>query len=99
MQSQDGDSDLQLLLAITDLLASCSEGEEVESIESVCQSIYSSQELLRILSMPFLPPNRKRPFLRFLVWVYLSSNHSSHSGVLELTKSKLVKYMYPCILL
>ncbi len=63
--------DLHLLLAITDLLASCSEGE-TELIESVCQSIYTTKELFRILCVLFLPPNRKRPFARFLAWAYLN---------------------------
>lgn len=38
-QALDESPDLQLLLSVTDLLASCSEGENL-FIESVCQTIY-----------------------------------------------------------
>ena len=38
-QAPDGDPNLQLLQTVTDLLASCAEGENL-FIESVCQTIY-----------------------------------------------------------
>ena len=80
--------DLQLLLAMTDLLASCSEGENPMS-ESVCQTVYSVEELLRILNEPKLPPERKRPFARFLVWVYMNTQEDKiQSGISKLANSK-----------
>ena len=80
--------DLQLLLAMTDLLASCSEGENPMS-ESVCQTVYSVEELLRILNEPKLPPEHKRPFARFLVWVYMNTQKDKiQSGISKLANSK-----------
>ncbi len=76
MQAADEDSDLQLLLAMTDLLASCSEGEN-PFIESVCQTVYTVEELLQILSNPVLPPHRKRPFARFVVCVYMDTESTN----------------------
>ena len=57
---------------MTDLLASCAEGENV-FIESVFQTVYSVSEVLEILADPDLLPERKRPFARFLVSVYLTT--------------------------
>ena len=80
--------DLQLLLAMTDLLASCSEGENL-FIESVCQTVYSVEELLKILKEPYLPPERKRPFARFLVWVYMNTEGDKmQSGASEVANKK-----------
>ena len=80
--------DLRLLLAMTDLLASCSEGENF-FIESVCQTVYSVEELLKILQEPNLPPERKRPFARFLVWVYMNTEGDKmQSGASEVANKK-----------
>ncbi len=87
-QAVDEDYNLQLLLAMTELLASCSEGESV-FIESVCQTVYSLEELLEILSNPDLPPDRKRPFARFLVWVYMDTERNKfQTGTSDLTSSE-----------
>ena len=43
-----GDPDLKMLLKLIDLLASCSEGENL-FIESICQNIISIEELLKVL--------------------------------------------------
>ena len=73
---------------MTDLLATCCEGENV-FIESVCQTVYSMEELLNILRELHLPPERKRPFARFLVWVYINTGGNKiQSGASELAKSK-----------
>ena len=78
---------------MTDLLATCCEGENV-FIESVCQSVYSVEELLNILKELHLPPERKRPFARFLVWVYINTGGSKvQSGASELAQSKWVTSM------
>ena len=77
-----------LLLTLTDLLASCAEGENL-FIESVCQTIYSVEELLLILSHPRLPTERKRPFARFLIWVYLNTEGDKYqSGASNLTSDR-----------
>ena len=70
---------------MTDLLASCAEGENL-FIESVCQTVYSVPELLDILAEPYLPPERKRPFARFLVSVYLNTGgDKQQSGASDLS--------------
>ena len=79
------DPDLQLLLAMTDMLATCSEGENL-FIKSVCQTVFTVRELLHILSCSFLPPERKRPFARFLVWVYINTRGNKiQTGASELS--------------
>ena len=87
VDAPDEDPDLQLLLTMTDMLAACSEGENL-FIESVCQTVFTVRELLRILSSPFLPPERKRPFARFLVWVYINTGGDKiQTGASELSSS------------
>ena len=71
MQETDESKSLQLLLMMTDLLASCAEGEN-SGTESVCRTVYSLEELIDILSHADIPFCRKRPFMRFLVWVYMN---------------------------
>ena len=56
---------------MTDLLASCAVGKN-SGTESVCCTVYSLEELVDILSDDDVPLYRKRPFTRFLVWVYMS---------------------------
>ena len=63
---------LQLLLMMTDLLASCAEGEN-SGTESICRTVYSLEELTEIISDDGIALYRKRPFTRFLVWVYINS--------------------------
>lgn len=57
---------------MTDLLASCAEGEN-SGTESICCTVYSLEELLEILGHDAIPLYRKRPFIRFVVWVYMKS--------------------------
>ena len=47
VKADDSDPNLQMLLKLVDLLASCSEGENL-FIESVCQNIISIAELLEV---------------------------------------------------
>ncbi|XP_033730119.1 LOW QUALITY PROTEIN: inositol 1,4,5-trisphosphate receptor type 2-like [Pecten maximus] len=64
--------DLQYLVAMMDMLATCAEGEN-QFIESICQTIFKIPELMRIVNNPKVSDNLKRPFLRFILWVYLNS--------------------------
>ena len=48
IQAENSDSDLQMLLRVIDLLASCAEGENL-FIESICQSLIGISELLQVL--------------------------------------------------
>uniref|UniRef100_A0A1X7VAJ0 Uncharacterized protein n=1 Tax=Amphimedon queenslandica TaxID=400682 RepID=A0A1X7VAJ0_AMPQE len=80
------DPRLQLLLNLTDMLAACAEGGNL-FIESVCQNIFGIDDLI-----DELPPNCKRPFLRFLTMVYMNtdgdnsnSQHSLSHGILMWT--------------
>ena len=57
---------------MTDLLASCAEGEN-SGTESICRTVYSQEELTQIISHEGIALYRKRPFTRFLVWVYIDS--------------------------
>ena len=53
-------------------------------------------ELLDILSHPRLSPERKRPFARFLIWVYLKTEGDKYqSGASSLSADPLV-YLLPC---
>ena len=49
LHAEDGEPDLQMLLKLIDLLASCSEGENL-FIESICQNIISINELLKVFN-------------------------------------------------
>ncbi|XP_019849736.1 PREDICTED: inositol 1,4,5-trisphosphate receptor type 1-like isoform X1 [Amphimedon queenslandica] len=83
LKRQEETPQLQLLLSVIDLLAACAEGKHL-FIESVCQNILSIDELIKIVSEP-LSPLRKKPFVRFLISVYMSSDRDqedrSGSGV------------------
>ena len=57
---------------VTDLLASCVVGRN-SGTESVCCTVYSMNELVDILGNDCVPFYRKRPFMRFLLWVYMNS--------------------------
>ncbi len=71
IQETDENPQLQLLLMMTDLLASCAEGEN-SGTESVCCTIYTMEELIKIIRHDGITLYRKRPFTRFLVWVYMN---------------------------
>jgi len=50
-------------------------------IESMCQNIFSVDDLFEVLSNPHIHTDFKRPYLRFLLWAYLNTtqvlpNHS-----------------------
>ncbi|XP_033761182.1 inositol 1,4,5-trisphosphate receptor type 3-like isoform X6 [Pecten maximus] len=70
--TENNHKDLQYLIAMVDMLATCAEGEN-RFIESICQTIFKIPELLRILNNKKITDNLKRPFLRFFLWVYLNT--------------------------
>eukprot|EP00054_Salpingoeca_dolichothecata_P021398 m.136903 g.136903 ORF g.136903 m.136903 type:complete len:2486 (+) comp23973_c0_seq1:94-7551(+) len=61
---------------IVDLLATLAEGEN-RFIESVCQTIFSIEDVLQVLTHRSIPLPRKIPYLRFLLWVYLNTASGS----------------------
>ena len=73
-QTHNSNEQLQLLLMITDLLASCAVGENA-STESVCCTVYTLDEVLQVIVNPNIKLYRKRPFFRFLTWVYVNVEH------------------------
>ncbi|XP_067668084.1 inositol 1,4,5-trisphosphate-gated calcium channel ITPR2-like [Haliotis asinina] len=70
--------ELNYLIAMVDLLATCAEGEN-RFIESICQTIFKIPDLLKVLNNNMINNNLKRPFLRFLLWVYMNTA----SGMIE----------------
>ena len=82
---RDEESDLELLLGVTGLLASCAEGK-LDHVETVCEGILSLEEILDVLRAD-ISLNRKLPFLRFLTSVYLDTD----SSILPDNDSELVK--------
>jgi hypothetical protein len=53
-------------------LATCAEGEN-RFIESMCQNIFSLDDLFEVLGDPAIHMDFKRPYLRFLLWAYLAT--------------------------
>jgi len=77
---------------VTDLLATCTVGENTAT-ESICWTVFTVEELLEILNRPEseIPLYRKRPFVRFLVWVYMNAGGSvMQKGASYLSHSKYV---------
>ncbi|KAK3094787.1 hypothetical protein FSP39_006217 [Pinctada imbricata] len=85
-----GHKDLQYLIAMVDLLATCAEGEN-RFIESICQTIFKITDLLKILNNTQISDNLKRPFLRFFLWVYLNTAGGMiESGAGDLPHDKMM---------
>ena len=76
---------------ITDLLATCAYGKN-KGVESTCCTIYSEEELFEIITSQDIPIYRKRPFMRFLVWVYLNVG-DLEDGKSELYAKKVYSYI------
>ncbi|KAL3860316.1 hypothetical protein ACJMK2_010455, partial [Sinanodonta woodiana] len=61
---------LTYLVNLVDLLATCAEGEN-KFIESLCQTILPVGEITWIINHPGVDRNTKKPFIKFLMWVYM----------------------------
>ncbi|XP_077862152.1 inositol 1,4,5-trisphosphate-gated calcium channel ITPR1-like [Saccoglossus kowalevskii] len=72
LRADERSPDLIFMSALVDLLATCAEGEN-RFIESICQTIFSLDELLSILSNPNISNKIKKPFARFTLWVYMNT--------------------------
>ena len=59
------------LLMLADFLATCAIGDN-EVIDSICRTIYGEEELIDIISNGGIALYRKRPFMKLLVWVYMT---------------------------
>jgi len=56
----------------TKTLATCAEGEN-RFIESMCQNIFSVDDIFEVLCDPTIHAAFKEPYLGFFLWVYLST--------------------------
>ncbi|KAK6195687.1 hypothetical protein SNE40_001061 [Patella caerulea] len=70
--------ELDYMISMVDLLATCAEGEN-RFIESICQTIFKIPDLIGVLNNKLVCDNLKKPFLRFLLWVYMNTA----SGMIE----------------
>ncbi|XP_070538210.1 inositol 1,4,5-trisphosphate-gated calcium channel ITPR3-like [Ptychodera flava] len=85
LMSAEGDKDLTYMCSLVDLLATCAEGEN-RFIESICQTIFSIGELLAVLNNNHISDKVKKPFARFLLWVYMNTaGGMMESGAEELS--------------
>ena len=60
---------------VTDILASSSEGKNVD-VEAVCSTIFKLNDINVVLLNASIPLYIKRPFIRFLTWVYMKTNNT-----------------------
>eukprot|EP00055_Hartaetosiga_balthica_P014270 m.77659 g.77659 ORF g.77659 m.77659 type:complete len:2539 (+) comp8548_c0_seq6:41-7657(+) len=65
---------------LVSLLASCAEGEN-KYIESMCQTIFSVDELIEVLADPFIEIHAKGVYIQFFLWVYLNTSELSDDMV------------------
>ncbi|OAF68196.1 hypothetical protein A3Q56_04063, partial [Intoshia linei] len=78
----DNKQEKMYLVELIDLLATCAEGEN-KFIESICQTIFTVDDILNILLDPDIKNYIKMPFIRFLQWVYLNTADDVISLTLE----------------
>ncbi|PVD21456.1 hypothetical protein C0Q70_19629 [Pomacea canaliculata] len=79
---------LTYFISLVDLLATCAEGEN-KFIESLCQTILPVEDLLWVANHPDIDCNLKRPFLHFMLWVYMkTSGNLVESGAADLQHDK-----------
>ena len=80
LKTNSNPAQLQYHLGLVSLFASCAEGRD-RFIESVCQSVFSVEEVLQVLEDPDVMPTAKTPYCRFFLWVYLHC--STLTGALQ----------------
>ena len=71
----------------TKTLATCAEGEN-RFIESMCQNIFSVDDIFEVLCDPTIHAAFKEPYLGFFLWVYLSTVSSRFSDSFKKNKQK-----------
>ncbi|XP_059139568.1 inositol 1,4,5-trisphosphate receptor type 1-like isoform X3 [Physella acuta] len=90
LTNQTDPGHLTYFISLVDLLATCAEGEN-KFIESLCQTILPSEDILWILNHTGVDNILKLPFIKFLMWVYMkASNGLLESGVSDLQHDKLL---------
>ncbi len=55
---------------VVDLLASCAEGEN-QFIDSMCQNIFSTEDIVHTLKDKKINLALKRPYVKYFLWTYL----------------------------
>ncbi|XP_046366515.2 inositol 1,4,5-trisphosphate receptor type 3-like isoform X5 [Haliotis rufescens] len=79
---------LTYFISLVDLLATCAEGEN-KFIESLCQTILPVEELLWVMNHPHIDTNLKKPFIKFMLWVYIkTTSNLVESGAADLQHDK-----------
>ncbi|XP_041375271.1 inositol 1,4,5-trisphosphate receptor type 1-like [Gigantopelta aegis] len=79
---------LTYFVNLVDLLATCAEGEN-KFIESLCQTILPVEELLWVMNHAEIDANLKKPFIKFMLWVYMkTSGNLVESGAADLQHDK-----------
>ena len=70
---------------ITDLLATCAFGENAGA-ESVCCTVFTLEELLKIIGNEDINIYRKLPFMRFLIMVYMEEKGKKKSQLMRINR-------------
>ena len=60
---------------MTDILASSSEGKNTD-VEAICSTIFKPHQIVDVILKTSIPLYIKRPFIRFLTWVYVKTNNT-----------------------
>lgn len=76
-------------LKLVSLLAACAEGEN-RFIESMCQTIFTVQELLETIADRAVPAEDKGPYLSFFLWAYLRTDPSGGDSLEDLGREPLL---------
>ncbi|XP_064599288.1 inositol 1,4,5-trisphosphate receptor type 1-like [Liolophura sinensis] len=86
--NQTDQGHLTYFISLVELLSACAEGDN-KFIESLCQTILPIDEILWVLNHQQIDLNLKKPFLKFMLWVYLKPSSSMvESGAADLQHSK-----------
>ncbi|XP_053402419.1 inositol 1,4,5-trisphosphate receptor type 1-like isoform X7 [Mercenaria mercenaria] len=88
LTNQAEEGHLAYFAHLVDLLATCAEGEN-KFIESLCQTILPVEEILWVINHQDIDCNIKRPFIKFMMWVYMKpAENLIESGAADLQHHK-----------
>ncbi|GFS12809.1 inositol 1,4,5-trisphosphate receptor type 1, partial [Elysia marginata] len=73
LRNESDPGHLTYFINLVELLATCAEGDN-KFIESLCQTILPVEDILATLTQPGVDANLKRPFIKFLLWVYMKTS-------------------------
>lgn len=78
---------------IVQLLAYCSKGDN-KAVESICQTMFTLQELLNIILLPDLCNGLRGPFVQFLIAVFIASDLERSDFELKAGSPELFFFLY-----